>query len=136
MPVITSEVELILIECGACGTQFAMTKRYYNARCRDHRTWYCPNGCQRCYGGENDEEKLKRLLKEEKQAKEYWHGIAETERHAKNGMKGQYQKAKNELVRTKERIANGVCPCCHRQFSNLHRHMSNKHPEYSQGEIS
>ena len=35
-----------------------------------------------------------------------------------------------KIKRIEKRVANGVCPCCHRQFVQLTRHMKNKHPEY------
>jgi hypothetical protein len=37
--------------------------------------------------------------------------------------------AESVTVRLKKRIANGVCPCCHRTFSNLARHMKTKHKD-------
>lgn len=38
---------------------------------------------------------------------------------------------KGALTKTKNRIANGVCPCCKRHFSNLENHMKTKHPLYA-----
>lgn len=34
-------------------------------------------------------------------------------------------------TRIKNRVANGVCPCCNRHFKNLHAHMKNQHPDYT-----
>lgn len=38
---------------------------------------------------------------------------------------------RGHLTRTKKRVAAGVCPCCHRTFQQLARHMANKHPDYT-----
>jgi len=38
--------------------------------------------------------------------------------------------AKAALTRMTNRIAFGVCPCCHRHFDNLQRHIATKHPEF------
>jgi hypothetical protein len=35
------------------------------------------------------------------------------------------------VTKLKQRVANGVCPCCHRSFVNLHRHMAGQHPDYT-----
>lgn len=37
---------------------------------------------------------------------------------------------KGQLTRLKNRVGNGVCPCCNRYFANLHRHMDKQHPEW------
>lgn len=34
------------------------------------------------------------------------------------------------LRKVKDRVKNGVCPCCNRTFVNLQRHMHTKHPSY------
>ncbi|WP_165394478.1 helix-turn-helix domain-containing protein [Pseudoxanthomonas winnipegensis] len=34
----------------------------------------------------------------------------------------------------RQRVMNGVCPCCNRTFENLRRHMHDKHPEFGQPE--
>jgi len=34
-------------------------------------------------------------------------------------------------TRIKNRIGNGVCPCCNRTFKDLASHMKCKHPEYA-----
>lgn len=39
-----------------------------------------------------------------------------------------------QLTKTRKRIANGVCPCCHRTFQNLARHMAGQHPAYEESD--
>lgn len=38
------------------------------------------------------------------------------------------ERKKKEQLET--RAANGVCPCCHRTFKQLARHMKTKHPDF------
>lgn len=38
-------------------------------------------------------------------------------------------------TRLKNRVANGVCPCCNRTFANLQRHMSTKHKGFIAEEV-
>lgn len=38
--------------------------------------------------------------------------------------------ARGQLTKLKRRVSNGVCPCCNRSFADLHRHMTEKHPDY------
>jgi len=39
---------------------------------------------------------------------------------------------KGVTTRIKNRVANGVCPCCKRSFTDLRRHMETKHPKYAE----
>ena len=38
--------------------------------------------------------------------------------------------ADKEAKRLARRARNGVCPCCHRSFANVKKHMDNRHPTY------
>lgn len=38
--------------------------------------------------------------------------------------------ARGQATKLKNRIKNGVCPCCNRSFTNLRRHIANQHPDY------
>lgn len=42
--------------------------------------------------------------------------------------------AKGQVTKIRNRVGNGICPCCRRSFSNLARHMASKHPDYKNGE--
>jgi hypothetical protein len=127
----TKEIEMVLVTCCECGVIFGLESGYRSVLQKNGKTFHCPNGHGQWYG-KSESDRLKEALDAERRTSQYWRGHWETERNAKNGMKGQLQKTKNELSRTKQRISNGVCPCCHRQFVNLHRHMNNQHPDYSE----
>ena len=36
-----------------------------------------------------------------------------------------------QVSSTKNRIARGKCPCCHKDFKDLHEHMAAQHPTYA-----
>lgn len=125
--VLTVEVALEPITCGACGVTFGLPTALLTTYRRTHQTWYCPNGHSRYYPGESDEEKLKKALKEEearsKQA-EYSLYLRNQELAAANKT---LATTRGQLTRVRKRVANGVCPDCHRHFENLEKHMKSKH---------
>jgi len=112
-------------QCITCGISFGVPLDWDKRRRHDHKLFYCPNGHQQRYTGENEEEKLKKEnARLAQKSRLLQHSLDSTER-SRRAQKGQ-------VTRIKNRIAKGVCPCCNRQFKNLHRHMENKHPEWSE----
>lgn len=113
-----------LITPGCCHVSFMMEGSLYKARSKDHRTWYCPScGSKRHFTGGSEEVKLKKQLKNERNTIKFLRKQNEKERNRTRAQKAAKTKLKN-------RIKNGVCPCCNRTFKQLARHMENKHPEY------
>lgn len=115
---IQKQVTMVLVECGGCGVPFCLSDSFISERRRDHKTWYCPNGCGRCYPAKNETEKLREELEKERAFSS--RKISECIR-LENDLMDAAKKAK--------RIHAGVCPCCNRTFQNLARHMATKHPE-------
>jgi aspartate/glutamate racemase len=125
--VLNVQQQLRAVNCYSCGTTFGMESSFYQDRVRDHGEFYCPNGHRQHFIGETEAERLKRQLDAERSRSEFFRRQSESERRSKSAIKGQ-------LTKTKNRIAKGVCPCCNRQFSDLHRHMETKHPDYAASE--
>ncbi len=118
------------ITCGACGVLFGITSAFMDARKEDHKTWHCPNGCNRWYPDKNELEVAKASLRRERDR-----NVMERARHDQTKAELEYTEnrrrgEKAAKTRIKNRVANGVCPCCNRQFVNLHRHMETKHPDF------
>jgi hypothetical protein len=118
--------ETIVVEtCCTCGVTFGVTEGFYNLRQRDGNSFYCPNGhCQ--YYTNNEKKKLNDLKKDLQRTQEsmqFWREQAEEKGRSLSATRGQITKIKN-------RVAKGICPCCNRQFENLHDHMETKHPNY------
>ena len=118
------------ISCGKCGVVFALPESFIGARRKDHETFYCPNGHPRYYPQENETERLRRQLKEAESHHERLRRCYEEKAMDLADEKRRHASTKGQLTKTKKRIANGVCPCCHRHFVNLERHMKGQHPEY------
>lgn len=113
------------LECGECGTYFAMTNVMYNKRKEDGKVFFCPLGHQRVFR-ETEVMRLKKQLEQKDRDLEWQRAQRNrAEKHA-SAMKGQVTKIKN-------RVGNGVCPCCKRTFQNLLRHMKHQHPEFKNG---
>ncbi len=86
---------------------------------------FCPLGHRHQPAGVTDSEKLKRRLQQERAAHD------QTKSHLRDA-KNSRRAEKGAKTRLKNRIANGVCPCCRRSFANLQRHMSKEHPGYTE----
>ena len=117
--------ELVIEHCCNCGITFAFTQDYYQQRQEDGAWFHCPQGHPQHYTKrEKLEEKLRAAEQQLKVAQEdaqYWQDEAEIQaRHAQTAIR-EKAAARGQLTKLKKRVANGVCPCCHRQFVNLQR---------------
>ena len=128
----TVEVTLVVETCCVCGVRFGLPSEIQLDSQRHQTIFYCPNGHAQAYTGKSIEKRLEeteKILQKAEESVRWWKGEAE-----QTGRK--LISTRGVVTRLKNRIANGVCPCCHRQFVNLQRHMTNQHPEFrSQGEI-
>lgn len=127
--------ELVIEHCCECGITFGMTRDFYDRRQEDGGDFTCPQGHPQHYTRRQKlEEKLREAQRQAQQNQEdanYWRDQAETQaRHAKLADR-EKAAAKGQLTKLKNRVANGACPCCHRQFVNLARHMTTQHPGYT-----
>lgn len=122
-------IQIVAHWCNGCGIPYGLPEGFIEDRRRDHKSWTCPNGCVRLFRKDPDvEEQLKRqarnaeaqatALKDQLEA-----AVRETER------------TKATLLRDRQRIANGVCPCCNRTFQNVLRHMQGQHPDYDVSKV-
>ncbi len=117
--------DFVSITCGGCDVSFAITDCFYRARRRDHKNFYCPNGCCRAYQAESKEERLRRELNESSRSNTFLRGCLETARRSRAALKGQ-------VTKIKRRVGKGICPCCRRNFANLKAHMEGQHPNWSE----
>jgi len=109
--------ETMVVEtCLTCGMLFAFSADVAK-RFRDtHIGFLCPRGHSQYYPAKSDAEILREKLATE-QAK------------LANAQFAQMV-AEKKAKRLERRAKNGVCPCCHRQFVSVARHMKSKHPDY------
>ena len=52
------------IICGGCGVLYWVTEHFDDQRRKNHKGFYCPNGCCRSYKEQSEEEKLRSRLTE------------------------------------------------------------------------
>ncbi len=130
---ITVDVKLTEISCG-CGGVYAIAESHRTKMHQEGGCWTCPY-CQCSWGFANKGEnaRLKRELEESRV-----HRNNEIARHDQT--KAELRETelrrraeKGAKTRIKNRVANGVCPCCNRSFVNLARHMHNQHPAFGAG---
>ena len=137
MAILTVRTDLRVVNCGECGGTYAIGSRYHAEKRETGGTWNCPY-CKVDWGfsdsGENAQLK-KQLLRQQAQhdqtraaisnSREQYR-LAESRRRAQRGAN----------TKLKNRIAKGVCPCCSRSFQNLHRHMTNQHPDWAKSDLT
>lgn len=126
--IVRVETHITILECATCNIVFGIGADFEGRRREDHEHFYCPNGHQNFYNGpteaEKERDRYKRMYDSAEWRAKSWRDQAEAAERSRRG-----QKAAN--TRLKKRIAAGVCPCCHRTFSNVERHMSNQHPDFT-----
>jgi NMD protein affecting ribosome stability and mRNA decay len=124
---VTTGLETLTCGHEGCGIIFAVPKVWIEERHRDHLTWYCPNGHPRHFPNKSEAEKLRDQLTAERARTDQARAEAQHQLNRVRAAQGQVTKIKN-------RVANGVCPCCSRSFTDLRRHMESKHPDYRKTE--
>lgn len=117
-------IELVVMTCPNCGVVYGLNETYQERKYKDAGSWWCPNGHSLHYPRESDEKRITRLEAE----KIALSTRVDLERNAKLEAQVHRDRALADKQRLKKRIANGVCPCCHRHFVNVERHMKTKHP--------
>lgn len=114
-------IEFRSLSLGCCGQVVAMPEEWIEARKRSREVFHCPNcGDTRVFTEKTREQQAReaaerRAAEAELEASEARTKATETSRR--------YNRMRN-------RIRNGVCPCCNRTFDNLARHMATKHPSF------
>lgn len=127
-----ASTELTPLTCGSCSGTYALAERYRAHKEQIGGGWHCPY-CQTSWGyfDNNENRLLKRQLhekdeqlKREQKRTEWAKNEAAISERRRAALKGQVTKIKN-------RVGNGVCPCCNRTFANLGRHMTHQHPAWT-----
>ncbi len=87
--------------------------------------FYCPYGhVQHYIQGETEADKLRRERDRLQQR------IAQKDDEIKD-LENRRRAAVGQVTKLRNRVGNGVCPCCSRNFANLARHMHTKHPDWA-----
>jgi hypothetical protein len=131
----TEERPMSAGKCCQCGCHVWLTPSHYQAAMegRSKIPFHCGYGHQQHFCDEDDaftklQRERNRLVQ---QMAEREDRIAQLTR-LNDKVSGENKKLQAEAKKTKRRISHGTCPCCHRTFSQLAKHMTIKHPEYVQ----
>ncbi len=129
---ITDNSTLAVETCCTCGMRFAMPERFQRTKRIDQQGFFCPSGHVQYYVTsrvQQLENQVARLTSQKDQAD----AEAANERRQRYATERKLIAQKAAKTRLKNRIKNGVCPCCNRFFKELHRHMTTQHPEFVPG---
>lgn len=118
--------ECVWTSCAVCHYEFILQAAHhtYCKEYGDKAPFWCPNGHELVF----KESEVQRLQREVAMAR----GSAARAARREQFTKRQLAATKGAATKLRKRIANGVCPCCHRSFSNLQRHMKTQHPTFEQ----
>lgn len=98
---------------------------------RNHQTFYCTVcGKGQSFGGKSDIEQLRATVRTIEDQRDTARKNLQQQREKTRHKTRQLSAQKGVTTRIKNRIGNGVCPCCNRTFANLARHMKGQHPDY------
>lgn len=119
--------------CYRCKSEIVLPDELYHAAKRSPRiSFWCPFGHEQHFvEGETDEQKLRRerdRLAQRIAEKDDEIAFQKTQREA---TERRLSAARGQVTKIKNRVGNGVCPCCNRTFGNLQTHMHKQHPDYA-----
>lgn len=98
--------------------------------------FYCGYGHSQHYViGENEKTKLRRERDRLAQRVAERDDEIKRQRELREEAERRVSAARGQVTKIRNRVKNGVCLCCNRSFSDLHRHMASKHPDFG-GEIA
>jgi|ERR1700761_62033 len=124
------------VSCSKCNIFFAVEASVRQRWQREGGTFYCPNGHSQIYR-ETDTARLQKQLEvarndiaEATRRELFAKANAAAERAAREATERQLVARKAANTRLRNRVKNGACPCCNRNFENLQRHMKTKHPTF------
>jgi hypothetical protein len=122
-----------VIYCCNCKMSFAVPARVRAVWVEKGGTFHCPQGHPQHYT-ESDVQKLRKQLERTERERTWAQDNAKAERLAREATERRLIGQKAAKTRLRNRIKNGVCPCCTRSFVNLREHIATKHPDFKADE--
>lgn len=123
----------VVIKCGNCQVSFALTKSWHKSLTTTGGWFYCPAGHRICYS-DTEEQRLRKALAAKQAKLDGAEWERDEARRRANSAERSAASYRGHFNRVRRRVGKGVCPCCHRTFKQLARHMKAKHPEYGSDE--
>jgi hypothetical protein len=115
------------IDCCSCGMTFAVPVAWEKERRENHKGFFCPNGHPLVFNGPSN---LEKQVKEKEAEIERLRSRLDWKERSLLSANRSNSALRGQRTKLKNRIHNGVCPCCHRSFEKLQRHMKTKHPDW------
>ena len=118
--------------CIDCGIAFVLPADLVRMQRQQGGWHYCPNG--HCQGWREDGSEFEQLRRERDRLKQNAAMMSDMLKEKQERLDEQTRKLnaqKGVNTKLRRRAAAGVCPCCNRQFANLHSHMKTKHPDFA-----
>lgn len=131
----TRTVTFVVLDCATCAVPFGISDRLVASRRADKGDFWCPNGHINVYR-KSDADVLREQLEAEQRNVIQARAARDAAREARDAAERSASAFKGQATRLRKRIGNGVCPCCNRHFTNVERHMSNKHPDFGSEEAT
>lgn len=121
-----------LHQCITCGVLVVVPQEMVaNAR-KIGGYFFCTNGhSQGWRKDESEDAKVRRELDRLSQRVAERDDEIKRQRGLREATERQLSAARGRITKIKNRVSKGVCPCCNRQFANLHRHMTTEHPTFT-----
>jgi DNA-binding XRE family transcriptional regulator len=109
-----------------CGHTIYMEAGFNRQRIEDEKAFWCTVcGDERHYGSNTETGRLRAELQKTQ-------GELDRARQAESRAREKTGQIARSYKRVRDRIRNGVCPCCNRTFQNLANHMRTEHADYGE----
>ena len=121
--VINAQTLLVMEICITCSAPFGVLETFQSQRKRDGNSFYCPMGHPQIY-----RDTYKDRIDDAKKETANFRELLRLERIKSKQLSDDILDKTQDMQRLQKRVANGVCPHCHRTFAQLARHMKSQHP--------
>lgn len=119
--------------CPTCNMRYAAPEEYFSRKSAENGSWHCPEGHSVVFR-ESAFQKAQREAVRERENREAAERARDRAKMNAALAERRRRAAVGQVTKIKNRVKNGVCPCCNRHFDNLERHMKSKHPKFVKGE--
>jgi hypothetical protein len=129
-------VSLTAVDCCQCGYTIWMADTFIAALKNNKNSFHCTScGTKQGWHNASEADRLKIRLEAAEKQLAFARNNAASERDAREHTERRLVAQRGVVTRIKNRVGNGVCPCCTRSFGDLKRHMANKHPDYQKDSV-
>lgn len=126
-------VQMETIICYKCAIPFSVPQQYKTHLRSSQDSFFCPNGHSQSYTKSTEtilREKIERIEREKQNEVNYLKNQIYQKEEKIISQKKENIVLKSKHTKLKNRVVNGVCPCCNRSFKGLHEHIKKQHPEF------